>query len=124
MVGGLNANPTGSPTPNLQFVPNQVAANINDVVVFMFLASEHNVVQTPFATPCVPIQNGKSIALLVVLRKLIESQVSCLLRNQIQETTIRDQQYHSPSQLQLQFVRPSVATPQPFFFSRLTVRLF
>lgn len=42
----------------LVFSPNEVKANVGDMVVFTFLAQNHTVTQSPFSTPCQRLEGG------------------------------------------------------------------
>lgn len=44
--------------PNLVFTPEFVMANPGDTVRFMFMAKNHSVEQSAFATPCELLANG------------------------------------------------------------------
>ncbi|OCK83632.1 hypothetical protein K432DRAFT_173661 [Lepidopterella palustris CBS 459.81] len=57
-VGGVVANPTGTPTPNLLYQPESIVANVGDMVEFVFLQANHTVTQSSFANPCVKMEGG------------------------------------------------------------------
>ncbi|KAJ0133145.1 putative GPI-anchored cupredoxin, partial [Colletotrichum tanaceti] len=42
----------------LVFVPDQVKANVGDMVVFTFMSQNHTVTQSAFKTPCDPLAGG------------------------------------------------------------------
>ncbi|KAI5862355.1 Cupredoxin [Durotheca rogersii] len=42
----------------LIFVPDQVKANVGDMVVFEFLSQNHTATQSTFAEPCTPMEGG------------------------------------------------------------------
>ncbi|KAJ3950676.1 uncharacterized protein N0V96_001827 [Colletotrichum fioriniae] len=49
MVGGA---------AGLVFVPDQIKANVGDMVVFTFMSQNHTATQSAFATPCDPLAGG------------------------------------------------------------------
>lgn len=53
----------GSTTENggLHFEPQNVVAEIGDLIEFHFLAKNHTVVQSSFDKPCEPLEGGKGI---------------------------------------------------------------
>ncbi|KAF6841316.1 GPI-anchored cupredoxin-like protein 1 [Colletotrichum musicola] len=47
----------GGPS-GLVFVPDQIKANVGDMVVFTFMSQNHTATQSAFATPCDPLPGG------------------------------------------------------------------
>ncbi|KAL0940885.1 GPI-anchored cupredoxin-like protein 1 [Colletotrichum truncatum] len=47
----------GGPS-GLVFVPDQIKANVGDMVVFTFMSQNHTATQSAFATPCDPLAGG------------------------------------------------------------------
>lgn len=60
MVGGAKppTDPTGKPTPMLQYSPENIQAAVGDTVEFHFMQVNHTVTQSTFEDPCKAMPEG------------------------------------------------------------------
>lgn len=60
MVGGVKppTDPTGEPTPVLQYSPENIMAAPGDTVEFHFMQKNHTVTQSTFEDPCKKMEGG------------------------------------------------------------------